>query len=258
MGHLDIRQIPVLSDNYVYLVHDEESGETAVVDPAAAAPVLVVLEETGWRLSHILNTHHHPDHVGGNHELVAKTGCTVVGFAGDAARIPDIGVPVREGDEISIGAHSARVFEVPGHTSGHIAYWFGDDRALFCGDTLFALGCGRLFEGTAEQMWHSLLKLRALPDDTQVYCAHEYTQSNARFALSVDPGNEALRRYAARVDALRAEGRATVPSLLGDEKMANPFLRADKSDMKQALGMEGAKDAEVFAGIRARKDNFRG
>ena len=258
MGRLDIRQIPALGDNYIYLVHDEDSGETAVVDPAEAAPVLAALDEAGWRLSHILNTHHHPDHVGGNLELVAKTGCSVTGFAGDAERIPGIAVRVKEGDEIAIGAHRARVIEVPGHTSGHIAFWFADARALFCGDTLFALGCGRLFEGTAEQMWHSLLKLRALPDDALVHCAHEYTQSNARFALSVDPGNEALRRYAARVDALRVEGRATVPSLLGEEKAANPFLRADKADMKRAMGMETAGDVAVFAEIRARKDSFRG
>src|SRR5579875_3693668 len=182
MTELIIRQIPVLKDNYVYLLHEPKRDVTAAVDPAVAAPVLKMLADTGWRLTHILNTHHHGDHTGGNLELKAATGCTIVGPRADRARIPGIDVELGEGDEYALGAAVARVFDVPGHTRGHIAYWFSGSRALFCGDTLFLMGCGRLFEGTPAQMWTSLSKLRALPPDTRVYCAHEYTQSNARFA----------------------------------------------------------------------------
>ncbi len=253
---LHIQQIPVLSDNYVYLVRDEESGACAAVDPAEAEPVLAALREKGLTLSHILNTHHHGDHVGGNERLKAETGCAIVGPRADASRIPGIDVEVGEGDEFRLGNAIARVFDVPGHTRGHIAYWFEDDKALFCGDTLFALGCGRLFEGTPRQMWESLTSLRNLPGDTRVYCAHEYTQTNARFALSVEPENEALKAVAERVEVRRAKNLPTVPSLMADEVAANPFLRADSPELQRAMGMENADAVDVFAEIRHRKDAF--
>ncbi|QSA96579.1 hydroxyacylglutathione hydrolase [Methylococcus sp. EFPC2] len=239
----EIVQIPVLQDNYVYLIHDPASGATAAVDPAEAEPVLLALERRGWRLSHVLNTHHHGDHVGGNLELQARTGCTIVGYAGDRARIPGIGVAVKEGDRIPIGEQSAVVLEVPGHTRGHIAYWFTAANALFCGDTLFALGCGRLFEGTAEQMWTSLGKIRDLPPATLIYCAHEYTQANGRFALTVEADNVALIERMKRVDEARTRNEATVPSMLSEELETNPFLRAG--------------DSARFAQLRRQKDQFK-
>jgi hydroxyacylglutathione hydrolase len=257
MARLQIEQIPVLSDNYVYLLHDAESGATAAVDPAVAAPVLEVLAMRGWTLSHILNTHHHGDHTGGNAELKRATGAQVVGARKDAARIPGIDVEVVEGDTFLLGHAAAMVFETPGHTSGHIAFWFPDSHALFCGDTLFSLGCGRLFEGTAEQMWASLAKLRDLPPDTQVYCAHEYTAANARFARLVERGNPALATRLEQVSAATAAHRPTVPSYLADERAANPFLRADEASVARAVGLEpGTSPAQVFAELRRRKDVF--
>ncbi len=256
MPGLQIHQIPVLSDNYVYLAHDPETEATAVVDPAVARPVLEALDCLGWKLTHILNTHHHADHVGGNLELKRATGCTIVGNRDDAKRIPGLDVGVAEGYTVALGAQTAQVIEVYGHTLGHIAYWFGDSAAVFCGDTLFALGCGRLFEGTAGQMWSSLGKLRDLPDDTRVYCAHEYTLSNAAFALSVDPGNQDLRERAERIRVLRANGKPTVPSTVAEERATNPFLRADTEDLKRAAGLPGGDAAAVFAEIRRQKDEF--
>jgi len=256
MSRLQIHQIPVLRDNYVYLAHCAESGETAVVDPAVAGPVLKEAEALGWRISLILNTHHHHDHVGGNREIQQQTGCRIIGPAYDAGRIPGIDAEVREGDRVQVGAAEGEVFFVPGHTRGHIAFWFPRSDALFCGDTLFALGCGRLFEGTAAQMWQSLQKLRRLPDDTRVYCAHEYTQDNARFALSLEPDLKPLRVRAAAIDARRAKGEATVPSLLSEEKETNPFLRADDPALAKALGLPGGDPLAVFAEVRALKDSF--
>ena len=256
MAQLEIEQIPVLSDNYVYLAREPKSGAVAVVDPAVAPPVLARAEELGWRITHILNTHHHPDHVGGNLEIKQATGCTIVGPKPDRDRIPGIDVEVDDGDRYSFGRADAEVFFVPGHTRGHIAYWFAGSNALFCGDTLFALGCGRLFEGTPEQMWASLSRLRALPPETRVYCAHEYTQANARFALSVDGGNHALVERAEEIDRTRAAGRPTVPSTLGQEVATNPFLRADDPGLAAAIGLAGAEPVEVFAEVRQRKDNF--
>lgn len=259
---LEILRLPVLKDNYVWLLRagpDEGASAdaaVAVVDPAVEGPVDAALAARGWRLTHILNTHHHNDHVGANLALKARHGCTIVGPRADRERIPGIDVAVGEGEFYKIGAAIARVFDVPGHTRGHIAFWFAEDRALFCGDTLFALGCGRLFEGTPAQMWASLSKLRALPDDTRVYCAHEYTQSNARFALSVDPGNAILRARATAVDRARAADEATVPSSLGEEKATNPFLRADDPAFARALGLADRPPTEIFAAIRAAKDRF--
>jgi len=253
---LEVHQIPVLSDNYVYLARDPATAACAAVDPAVAGPVLEALDRLGWSLTMILNTHHHHDHVGGNRELKRATGCTIVGNRADASRIPGIDVAVCEGDEVAVGNQKARVIEISGHTVGHIAYWFEASRTLFCGDTLFALGCGRLFEGTPAQMWSSLGKLRALPDDTLVYCAHEYTQSNAVFALTVEPNNPALRARADEIRALRADGKPTVPSTMAAERATNPFLRADDEGLKRAAGLAGRDDVAVFAEIRRRKDMF--
>lgn len=253
---LDIRQIPVLSDNFIYLVRETESGAVGVVDPAVAEPVLEEAKKLGWTITHILNTHHHPDHVGGNMEIKEATGCVIVGPAHDPDRIPGMDVAVKDGDVFAFGNAKAEIFFVPGHTRGHIAYWFKDDDALFCGDTLFSIGCGRLFEGTPQQMWTSLKRLRDLPPATRVYCAHEYTQSNIRFAVTVDPENEALRNREAEVKALRAAGKPSVPSLMGTERAANPFLRADAPELAAAIGMAGRDPVDVFAEVRRRKDVF--
>jgi hydroxyacylglutathione hydrolase len=256
MAQLEIEQIPVLSDNYVYLVHEPKAGITAVVDPPVVEPVLKRLAARGWTLDWILSTHHHADHTGGNLELKQATGCRVAGARADEARIPGIDLKLGEGDRFQLGEAEAQVLETPGHTSGHISYWFPQAKALFCADTLFSLGCGRVFEGSYAQMWNSLCKLAALPDDALVYCGHEYTQSNARFALSVDPDNKALQARAAEVERQRAASKPTVPTKLGAERAANPFLRAGDPAIRKRLGMESASDAEVFAEIRRRKDSF--
>jgi hydroxyacylglutathione hydrolase len=255
MSELDIRQILVLRDNYVYLLRDPETGATAAVDPSVAEPVLRAVEAAGWRLTHVLNTHHHHDHTGGNLEIKAATGCTIVGPRADRDRIPGIDIAVGDGDRYALGAQLADVFDVPGHTRGHIAYCFAASRALFCGDTLFLMGCGRLFEGTPEQMWHSLGKLKALPPQTRVYCGHEYTQANARFALTVEPENAALAVRARAVDALRAEGKSTIPGSMADEIATNPFLRADQPSLQRTAGAPGDAVA-TFAALRRRKDSF--
>ncbi|MDH3663141.1 MAG: hydroxyacylglutathione hydrolase [Alphaproteobacteria bacterium] len=256
MSSLAIEMIPVLSDNYVYLVHDAATGTTGVVDPAVAAPVMEWLAAKGWSLDWILSTHHHADHTGGNLELKQATGCRIAGPGKDAARIPGIDVKLLEGDRFKLGEAEAEVFETPGHTSGHISFWFPESNALFCADTLFSLGCGRLFEGTPEDMWTSLRKFADLPDQALVYCGHEYTQSNARFALSVDPDNGALKARAAEVDQQRAAGKPTVPTTLGQERATNPFLRPDNPAIRKQLGMENADDVQVFAEIRRLKDSF--
>jgi hydroxyacylglutathione hydrolase len=256
MTKLQVEQIPVLNDNYVYLLHEPEHGVTAVVDPAVAAPVLARLEERGWALDWILSTHHHADHTGGNLELKQATGCKIAGARKDAARIPGIDLGLVEGDRFELGALTADIIETPGHTSGHISYWFPKARALFCADTLFSLGCGRVSESSFEQMWSSLSKLARLPEDAIVYCAHEYTLNNARFALTVDPDNPALKERKAEVERLRDAGKPTVPSKLGAELAANPFLRTGDPAIRSRLGLEAASDAEVFAEIRRRKDRF--
>ncbi|MCR9214131.1 MAG: hydroxyacylglutathione hydrolase [Proteobacteria bacterium] len=256
MSKLEIHQIPVLNDNYLYLFKEPESGYVGIVDPAVARPVLDKLDELGWKLTHIINTHHHMDHTGANLELKEKTGCTIVGAKIDADRIPGIDVQVAEGDIFEFGSEKAKVFEVPGHTSGHIAYWFENSDALFCGDTLFALGCGRLFEGTPAQMWNSIGKFRNLPDQTKVYCAHEYTEANARFAVTVDPKNTALQSRFEEILEMRKKLIPTVPSTLGEEKATNPFMRADDPGLQAAIGLSGADPVEVFAETRSRKDSF--
>ena len=227
-----------------------------VVDPAVGGPVLAEAAKRRWKITHIPNTHHHGDHVGGNREIKDATGCTIVGPRRDRARIPGIDVEVDDGERYRFGEAEADVFFVPGHTRGHIAYVFREQKALFCG-TLFALGCGRLFERTPQQMWSSLSRLRALPDDMRVYCAHEYTQSNARFALTVESDNDTVLKRSATIDVSRAKGEATVPSLLGEEKATNPFLRADVPAVQRAVGMVGGDPVAVFAEVRHRKDVFR-
>lgn len=240
---IEIARVPVLSDNYVWLAHDPASGETAVIDPAVAEPVLAAATERGWTITQIWNTHWHPDHTGGNAEIKAATGCTITGPAAEVERIPTLDRLVREGDTVSLGAVTASVIDVPAHTAGHIAYHLPSESAAFVGDTLFAMGCGRLFEGTAEQMFANMAKLAALPDDTAVYCAHEYTLSNARWAVTAEPGNATLAARHAEVVRLRETGIPTVPTSIGAEKATNPFMRA--------------RDVAHLAELRAAKDAFR-
>ena len=256
MSRIEIRQFPCLKDNYGYLVHCPGTALTAAIDTPDAEAIDAALAEEGWHLSHILNTHWHPDHAGGNAALKRRWGCTVIGPRGEADKIPGLDMRVGEGDVVELGGLSARVLDVPGHTAGHIAYWFEQDGVAFVGDTLFALGCGRLFEGTAPMMWNSLQKLIALPDETRVFCAHEYTQSNARFALTIEPGNAALTARAEEIDRLRAQDKPTVPSTMGQEKRTNPFLRPKSTEIRARLDLQTADDAAVFGEIRRRKDMF--
>ena len=249
---MQIEIVPCLSDNYAYLV---KAGEhCAVVDPSEAAPVKTALGRLGWRPTHILNTHHHNDHTGGNLALKQDYGAEIVGPGKDAARIPGLDTGVDEASGWEFAGHKVRVLEVPGHTRGGIAFVMEDN--VFTGDTLFALGCGRLFEGDAAMMWTSLSKLMTLPDATRIYCGHEYTENNGRFALTLEPGNAALVARMKDVKAARAEGQPTVPSAIGVEKQTNPFLRPASAEIRKTLAMEGASDVAVFGEIRRRKDNF--
>ena len=241
---VEVIRIPVLSDNYIWLVRENTSGEVMVVDPAVAAPVLAKADELGWKITHIWNTHWHPDHTGGNAEIKAATGCIITGPAAEFERIPTLDVQVRGGDSVVFGTTKAEVIDVPAHTAGHIAFHFAHEGIIFVGDTLFAMGCGRLFEGTAEQMFANMARLATLPDATIVYCAHEYTQSNGRYALVAEPNNQALIDRMESVDAARAMGEATVPTTIGLERATNPFMRA--------------VSAEQLAERRAAKDGFRG
>lgn len=254
MTALQIEIVACLKDNYAYLVHDAEAGLTAIVDPSEPEPVKQALARHGWTLTHILNTHHHFDHTGGNLPLKEHYGAKIVGPEKDRERIPGIDEGVTEATGWRFGARDVGVLEIPAHTRAHIAFVFDD--AVFTGDTLFALGCGRLFEGTPAMMWASLAKLTALPDATRVYCGHEYTQSNARFAGTVEGGNAALTARMREIDAVRAKGAPTVPSTIGLEKQTNPFLRASSPAIRHALGLIHADDVDVFAELRKRKDNF--
>lgn len=257
---LKIDIIPALKDNYIYFLEDEETGETAVVDPGEAKPVLDFMKAEGkTRLDYILNTHHHWDHTNGNKKLKQKTGAKLVAFEGDAHRIEGIDFALHEGETFALGAAISDIYEIPGHTLGHIAFHFPASLALFCGDTLFSLGCGRMFEGTAEQMWTSLCKLRDLPENTQVYCGHEYTYDNGHFCLTIEPENGILHRRIIGAKRLRDAGRPSVPSLMGIEKKANPFLRADVAELIKELPLPESKASnpvEVFAYLRAQKDQF--
>lgn len=254
MARLDVELVPQLADNYAYILHDRESGASAVIDPAEARPVLDRLRERGLSPGWIIATHHHADHVAGIPELKAATGARVAGPEADRRRVPEMDHGLSEGEALEIGGALGRVIATPGHTSGHVSLYFEDAAALFSADTLFVLGCGRLLEGTPAQMHDSLQKLAALPDVTRVFCGHEYTAANARFALTIDPDNVKLRELAEDVGRARAAGKRTVPSLLGDEKAANPFLRPNDPAIRRRLGLETADDVEVFAEIRRRKD----
>ena len=238
---IEVVRIPALSDNYVWLLHDGESGDTVVVDPAVAEPVLKEARVRGWTIGQIWNTHWHPDHVGGNAGIKAATGCKITGPAAEAGKIGTLDVMVAEGDHVRIGQHEARVIDVPAHTAGHIAYHLADDGMVFVGDTLFAMGCGRLFEGTAAQMFDNMQRLAALPDDTAVYCAHEYTLSNGRFALTVEPDNADIARRVVEVETLRERGEATVPTTIAAERATNVFLRA--ASVEELAARRAAKDA---------------
>ena len=250
----EIRVFTCLSDNFGYLVHDPTTNATASIDAPEAAPIMRVLEQEGWKLTDILVTHHHHDHVGGIAELKQKYGCRVVAPHDQTTAIADVDLRVANGDVVKIGDLLARVLETPGHTLDHVSYVFDADKALFAADTLFSIGCGRVFEGTYPMMWESLLKLRALPDDFSLYCGHEYTAANVKFALNVEPDNAALQARAEAVTRLRAAGKPTIPSLLGEEKKANVFLRADDPAVAIKLRMKGASAADVFGELRERKN----
>lgn len=256
MPTLAIDLVPCLRDNYAYLVRDSAAGLCAVVDPSEAAPVRAALAKAGARLTHILNTHHHFDHTGGNLELKAEFGAKIVGPAKDRDRIPGIDVGVDESAPWNFGPHAAAVLEIPAHTRAHIAFHFPNSAAVFTGDTLFAMGCGRLFEGTPAMMWAAMEKLMALPDETRVYCGHEYTLSNGRFALSVEPHNEALQARMREVEALRAEDKPTIPTTIGLEKRTNPFMRPDSTEIRNVLDLGGASNVDVLGETRRRKDAF--
>lgn len=256
MAPLDIDLFSCRSDNFGVLVHDPATGLTASIDAPEEKAILDALARRGWTLSHIFTTHHHGDHVEANLPLKARFGATIVGPAREAARIPGIDRTVDGGDAFDFAGRRVEVIATPGHTAGHVSYHLPEEKLLFAADTLFALGCGRLFEGTAADMWQSLSKLARLPDETRVYFGHEYTLSNARFAVTVDPDNAALARRAAEIERLRADGAFTAPTTIGVEKETNPFLRAGDPAIRRHLGMEGAGDAEVFGEIRARKDRF--
>ena len=249
---LEIEIVPCLTDNYAYLV--KSGGLCAIVDPSEPEPVRAALAKKGWRLTHILNTHHHLDHCGGNLDLKKETGATIVGPGKDAARIPGLDVGVDEGSGWEFDGHKVQVLEVPAHTRGAITFVI--DGHAFTGDTLFLMGCGRLFEGDPQMMWTSLSKLMTLPDDTKIYCGHEYTQSNGRFALTLEPSNQALQARMDEVNGLRAKGLPTVPASMGLEKRTNPFLRPDQPEIRKSLGMEKAGTVAAFGEIRARKDRF--
>ena len=238
------------------LLHDPVTGATAAIDAPEAAPIEDMLKETGWKLTDILVTHHHHDHTAGIGTLKHKYGCHVTAPAKEAKTIPEVDHTVHEGDTVSVGNLTAKVLETPGHTLGHITYWFPEEHVAFVGDTLFSIGCGRLLEGTPEMMWKSLKKLRDLPNETEIYCGHEYTRSNIKFALSIDAHNPVLEARAAQVQQLLEEGTPTIPVTIGDEKLANPFLRADVADLAVDIGMAGKPPVEVFAEIRGRKDRF--
>jgi len=253
---MKIVRIPVLQDNYTYLVHEESAKVTAVVDPAVARPVLEKLDELGWKLDVILATHHHHDHVGGNLELKRATRCRVAGPRGECDRIPGIDVELAATESFTLGGTAATIFETPGHTGGHVSLWFREAGHLFCGDVIFGMGCGRLFEGSPAEMWQSLQTLAKLPPETLVHCGHEYTESNGRFALSVEPANTALLKRCRRVKELRAAGEATVPFTLREELETNPFLRPQSEEIRATLGLPSAGDGEVFAALRQRKDRF--
>ena len=256
MAKLDVYQFPARSDNFGVLVHDPDTGATASIDAPDADAVLAALEATGWTLTHILITHHHSDHTAGNRRLKAATGCIIVGPKVEAGSIPAIDVELSEGDSVAVGNSTALVIETPGHTRGHISYLFPEDGIVFVGDTLFSVGCGKLLEGDARMMWRSLQKLMALPPETQLYCGHEYTRANTKFALTVEPGNAALQARAVEAEELAKNGDPTLPTTIGKELATNPFLRPSSPEIQKRLDMEGRELWEIFGETRRRKDRF--
>lgn len=256
MTGLEIDQFLCRQDNFGVLIHDPVHRLTAAIDTPDPEPIRQALAAKGWQLTHIFTTHHHHDHTAGHAALKAESGCRIIGPSAEADRIPGIDETVVEGDSFTFGEHAVRVLETPGHTLGHVSYWLPQARVVFAGDTLFSLGCGRLLEGTADMMWASLQKLMALPGETDVYCGHEYTQANAAFALTLEPGNAALQQRAKQVKSLRAQGRVTLPVKLSDELAQNPFLRPDSSEIQEKLRRVGQSLATIFADIRRLKDVF--
>ncbi|MFM9942933.1 MAG: hydroxyacylglutathione hydrolase [Hyphomicrobiaceae bacterium] len=254
MSKLEIHQFPCLKDNFGVLIHDAASGQTAAIDAPEAAAVRKALANKGWKLTHILVTHHHADHTDGVLPLKEETGCTVIGPKAEAARIKGLDRTVAEGDTFTFADSEVRVLDTPGHTAGHITFHIPSSKVAFAGDTLFAVGCGRVIEGTMEMMWNSLAKLAKLPADTTVYCGHEYTLSNVKFALTIEPENEALKTRAAEVEKLLAAGKATLPTTIGAELSTNPFLRPQSPAIRKRLGMEKSADWQVFSEIRERKN----
>ncbi len=254
---LEIQQFPCLEDNFGVLVHDHRTGTTISIDAPEAKAVTDNLKKRGWQLTHILTTHHHGDHVNGNLELLEAYGCAIIGPEAEKDKIPGIKKTVKGGDIFTLAKREVRVYDCPGHTAGHIAFHFDDDYLLFAGDTLFSLGCGRVIEGTMEQMHTSVNQFATLQPHTSIYCGHEYTMANARFALAMEPGNRALQMRATEVENLRAKGKMTLPTTIGDELKTNPFLRCNSPEIRAALNMVAATDEQVFVELRTRKNNFR-
>lgn len=256
MAELEIFQFPCLSDNYGVLLRDADSGVVASIDAPDAEAVEAALEEKGWKLTHILVTHHHWDHTQGNEALKAATGCTIIGPRGEADKVPGIDTKVGEGDTFKFGNFDVEVAETPGHTAGHIIYHIPAAKAAFVGDTLFAMGCGRVIEGRMDQMWSGVEKVAKLPPETALYCGHEYTIANAEFAMSVEPGNEALQKRFEEVKALRAAGKPTLPTTVAAELATNPFIRVNSPEIRANVGLPNGSDAEVFEKVRIAKNNF--
>lgn len=254
MAELEIHQFACLSDNYGVLIRDAEADVVASIDAPETAAVRQALADKGWKLTHIFTTHHHSDHTDGNLPLKEETGCAIIGPKGEADKVRGLDKAVGEGDTFAFGNFEVQVLETPGHTSGHITYYIPAAKVAFCGDTIFAMGCGRVFEGTMQQMWQSLEKIAKLPKDTALYCGHEYTESNADFSLKIEPGNQALQARVAEVKALRAKGQPTLPTTVEKELATNPFIRVDSAEIRKNLGLESAADWEVFAEVRERKN----
>lgn len=253
---LQVTQIPALQDNYIFAIHDNATHEVIIVDPSCAEPVLAFLKENQLTLHAILLTHHHPDHINGVPELKKQTGCTVYGFEGDAHRLPALDVMLQDNQNITLFGHHCHIFFTPGHTLGHICYYFQEDDIVFCGDTLFIMGCGKLFEGTPLQMFNSHKRLCKLPNQTLIYCAHEYTLRNAEFALTVEPHNTELQERYTFVEQQRKLGLSTIPSTIAKEKATNPFLRVNSIEIQQHLNLLGAEPLDIFTELRKRKDSF--
>ncbi len=257
MSHLEMHQFICRSDNYGLLVHDHQSGATASIDAPDATAIETELKKRGWQLTHIFNTHHHADHVEGNLALKERFGCVIYGPKAEAGKIPGIRKQVSGGETFTWAGREVKVYDCPGHTKGHIAYHIPSEFSLFAADTVFSLGCGRVLEGTFEEMYNSVNQFRALSPSTYLYCGHEYTEANGRFAMSVEAGNRALQQRVGVVTQLRKEGKMTCPTTIGDELKTNPFLRCDSAEIRRTLKLEAATDAEVFAELRRRKDNFK-